>query len=126
MNNDKVTPTTAVIRPDWQLVIEELARGILKDRSVSKLQQTRSVLYELLAHAIPASLILKGLTLELWRDIDAFAGIKNRDQTKAEVVEAASVFDERLSLGSKDIFHLEGFVTRVMVVVEGDVSGETR
>lgn len=126
MNNDKITPTTAIIRPDWQLVIEELARGILKDRSVSKLQQTRSVLYELLAHAIPASLILKGLTLELWRDLDSFVGIKDRDQTKAEVVEAASIFDERLSLGSKDIFHFEGFVTRVMVTVEGDVTGETR
>ncbi|QPG75029.1 hypothetical protein FOA43_002369 [Brettanomyces nanus] len=125
MNNEHVTCSTAMIRPDWQLVIDELARGIIKDRSVGKLQHTRSVLYELLAHAIPANLILKRLTLQLWHDLGEFAALKNKDETLTKVVDAASTFDERLSLGSKDIFHLEGFITRVMVIVEEELNGRT-
>lgn len=33
------------------------------------------------------------------------------------VVELAAVFDERLSLGLKAIFHLEGFVAKTMVAL---------
>lgn len=118
MNNESIDSSTSIVRPDWQLVIEQLAREILKERDVSSLQHIRSVLYELLAHAIPAKLILRRLALQLWQDIDVFGALKNKDMVKAEVIEAASKFDERLSLGSKDIFHLEGFITRVMVIIE--------
>ncbi|VEU22277.1 DEKNAAC103305 [Brettanomyces naardenensis] len=122
MNNEKVSSGTEMIRPDWEIVIDELASGIIKDRSVVKLQHSRSVLYELLAHAIPAKLILKRLMLDLWTDLDSFGALKDKDGVKRKMVSAASTFDERLSLGSKDIFHLEGFITRVMVIVEGELT----
>lgn len=117
MNNEQVTPDTAMIKPDWEHVIDELSRTILSDRSVSQLQHTRSVLYELLAHAVPAKLILRRLVYGLWQRIDG-GSIKSKEEVKRQMVEAAAVFDERLSVGSKDIFHLEGFVTKVMVLVE--------
>ncbi|GMG19649.1 unnamed protein product [Ambrosiozyma monospora] len=122
MNSDKITTTTKMIIPDWELVIDDIASSIIKDRSVTRLSQTRTILYELLAHSIPAKLILKRMTLQLWKQTESIGSFKNLDAVKLDIVNAAALFDERLSLGNKAIFHLEGFVTRVMVILEKDLS----
>lgn len=122
MNNDSISITTPVIKPDWISVIESLTKGIIKERSVAKLSQCRTILYELLAHAIPGKLILERMTFNFIKMIDDYSSIKKSDEVKTSIVNAASLFDERLTLGSKDIFHLEGFVTRVMVILETDIS----
>ncbi|KAG7884769.1 hypothetical protein KL938_001896 [Ogataea parapolymorpha] len=120
MNYDTVSITTPIIKPDWADVLHELVTGICKDRSVSRLQQARSILYELLAHAIPAKLLLKKLTMTIW-DFTGTLDIKNKPEVRKAVISASSIYDERLSLGSKDIFHLEGFITKVMVILEKSV-----
>lgn len=120
MNCDKINISTPVIKPDWILVIESLSNGILKDRSVAKLTTCRTVLYELLAHAIPGKLILEKMMFNLIKSIDNYGEIKNKDNVKLDIVDAASLFDQRLTLGSKDIFHLEGFITKVMVILESN------
>lgn len=122
MNNDSISITTPVIKPDWISVIESLTKGIIKERSVAKLSQCRTILYELLAHAIPGKLILERMTFNFIKMIDDYSSIKKSDEVKTSIVNAASLFDERLTLGSKDIFHLEGFVTKVMVILETDIS----
>lgn len=121
MNNDTVNASTPVIKPDWQLVIESLAKSVIKDRSVAKLTQARTIFYELLSHAIPGKLILEKMMYHLIRLVDDFPTIKHLNNVKVQIINAASLFDQRLTLGSKDIFHLEGFVTRVMVILESDV-----
>ncbi|AOA61438.1 Replication factor C (RF-C) subunit [Komagataella phaffii CBS 7435] len=120
--NPSITTKTPMIMPDWENVIKKLAIGIVTERTVSKLQQSRTDLYELISHSIPAKLILKKLTIEFWRLVDEDSKIKDKDTVKMDIVQQASIFDERLSLGSKDIFHLEGFITKVMVVLEKNVS----
>lgn len=122
MNNDVVTINTPTIKPDWQLVIESLAKGVIKDRSVARLTTSRTILYELLSHAIPGKLLLEKLMFNFIKLVDDFSALKRINQVKLEIVEAAALFDERLTLGSKDIFHLEGFLTRVMVILETDVN----
>ncbi|TID30663.1 hypothetical protein CANINC_000819 [Pichia inconspicua] len=114
MNNDSVTISTPVVKPDWQLVIESLARSVLRDRSVAKLSQSRTVLYELLSHAIPGKLILEKLMYSFLTLLDG------SNSAKIDIVNAAALFDERLTLGTKDIFHLEGFLTKVMVILESN------
>ncbi|GMF07502.1 unnamed protein product [Ambrosiozyma monospora] len=111
-----------MIIPDWELVIDDIASSIIKDRSITRLSQTRTILYELLAHSIPAKLILKRMTIQLWKQTESIGSFKNLDAVKLGIVDAAALFDERLSLGNKAIFHLEGFVTRVMVILEKDLS----
>jgi len=32
-----------------------------------------------------------------------------------KIMEYASIYDERMKLGSKDIFHLEGFITKMVL-----------
>jgi replication factor C subunit 3/5 len=122
MNNDSINIQTPVIKPDWQLVIESLAKGVLKDRSVARLTTCRTILYELLSHAISGKLILEKLMFNFIKLVDDTSNIRHNNQVKTEIVEAASLFDERLTLGSKDIFHLEGFITKVMVILETDVN----
>lgn len=41
------------------------------------------------------------------------------DDIKADVIQAAAMYDHRLRLGSKAIFHLEAFVAKFMRIVEG-------
>ncbi|ODQ81703.1 hypothetical protein BABINDRAFT_58302 [Babjeviella inositovora NRRL Y-12698] len=111
MQNDHLSLKTPVIQLDWEGVIRDLTASVLKERSVAKLQLARTVFYELLSHCIPAKVILKTVCWELLRGVQ-------RDSLKVEIIELASVFDERLSLGQKAIFHLEGFLAKVMVAME--------
>lgn len=122
MNNDSIHSNTPVIKPDWQLVLESLAKGIINDRSVARLTTCRTILYELLSHAIPGKLILEKLLFNFVKLIDDISGIHHLNMVKINIVDAAALFDERLTLGSKDIFHLEGFITRVMVILETDIN----
>lgn len=114
MQNETIqisNPNLSVINLDWEIIIKNTSLTILKTRSVATLAKIRVVLYELLSHCIPARLILKTLLFSLIESL-------NKPQTIEEVVQIASLFDERLSLGSKSIFHLEGFVAKVMVALE--------
>lgn len=124
MNHDSINVQTPVIKPDWQLVIESLAKGVLKDRSVARLTTCRTILYELLSHAIPGKLLLEKLMFCFIRLVDDYSGLHHLNKLKTDIVDAAALFDERLTLGSKDIFHLEGFITRVMVLLESDSTGQ--
>lgn len=113
LNNEmNLKLTTPVIRPDWESVILKMANKIQKERSVGCLVECRAILYDLLAHCISARIILQELTFALVKK-------NNSDETKASVIESASVFDERLSLGNKPIYHLEGFIAKVMCAIEG-------
>lgn len=113
LNNEMcLKSSTALIRADWVVVILKMANRILKDRSVSSLVECRATLYDLLAHCIPAKVIIQELAFAL---LDAI----HNDNHKIAVVQWASVFDERLRLGNKPIYHLEGFIARVMCEVDG-------
>ncbi|KAH7589758.1 Replication factor C subunit 5 [Nakaseomyces glabratus] len=111
-NEMQLKENTPVIKPDWMVVILKLANKIKKERSVSSLVECRAVLYDLLAHCIPAKVILQEL---------AFALISDKttpDSSRVEIIDHASVFDERLCLGNKAIFHLEGFIAKVMCTLD--------
>lgn len=122
MNNESITAATKPIKPDWWVVIDDLARAVLKERTVARLTQCRAVLYELLAHAIPGDLILSKLVMRMFQvaSEEGIQGVPSAklDGVKQGIVEAGALFDERLKKGSKDIFHLEGFLAKVMVVIE--------
>lgn len=112
LNNEMLLKNaTSVIRPDWLIVVLKLANRILKERSVAVLAECRSTLYDLLAHCIPAKVILQELTFGLLNN-------KINDKLKLQIVHWSSIFDERLSLGNKVIYHLEGFVAKVMCEVD--------
>ncbi|CCE92958.1 replication factor C subunit 5 TDEL_0F01470 [Torulaspora delbrueckii] len=113
LNNEmNLRLNTPVIRPDWESVILKMANKIQKERSVGCLIECRAILYDLLAHCISARIILQELTFALMKN-------NNGDKVKIQIIESSSVFDERLSLGNKAIYHLEGFIAKVMCAIEG-------
>ncbi|CCE65718.1 hypothetical protein TPHA_0M01430 [Tetrapisispora phaffii CBS 4417] len=111
-NELSLKSNTVIIKPDWLVVILKLANKIQRERSVACLVECRAVLYDLLAHCIPARVILENLTFALLKQSG------NSSSVKADIINIASIFDERLSLGNKVIFHLEGFIAKVMVALD--------
>ncbi|RLV93619.1 Replication factor C subunit 5 [Spathaspora sp. JA1] len=113
MQNETIKSDTnlAIINLDWEVIIKSIATKIKTSRNVATLASIRTIFYELLSHCIPARIILKTLLFKL---------IENNSNVKVvqELVNLASTFDERLSLGQKSIFHLEGFVAKSMVAID--------
>lgn len=105
----KIPPT------DWEAYTASLAQKIMQSQSPQQILAVRSGLYELITHCIPPSLILKTLVFELLKTVD--------DTVKGELVRWAAFYEHRLRLGSKAIFHLEGFVAKAMLVVYSDLNG---
>lgn len=99
----------ADITLDWELIIQNITKAIVAHPLVATLAKLRITFYELLSHCIPARLILKQMALQLMNRVDPVKA--------AQIVSIAATFDERLSLGQKAIFHLEGFAAKAMVVV---------
>lgn len=94
--------------PDWELYIVRVAREILQEQSPAKLLAVRDMLYELLTHCIPADVIFQTLARELVKAVD--------EDLKHEVCHWAAYYEHRVRLGSKDIFHLEAFVSKFMAL----------
>lgn len=117
MQNASITakPPYQILNLDWEVIISNVARQIATSRTVATIAKVRVVMYELLAHCIPPRIILKTLLF----DLIAKVGYDNK--AISALVEHASVFDERLSLGQKSIFHLEGFVAKAMVAIDDAV-----
>ena len=95
--------------PDWQRFIAHIAKSITEQQSPARLLEIRSKLYELLQNCIPPAVIIKTLVSELCELVPD-------DSLKYSFIEAAAIFEHRMQLGTKEIFHLEAFVAKVMAV----------
>ncbi|KAL7457403.1 hypothetical protein ACHAWC_008952 [Mediolabrus comicus] len=93
---------------DWEKYISQLAKEIVKEQSPQRLMAAREKLYELLINCIPAQVILKTLVMELLNSLD--------DSIKGEVITWAAFYEHRLTMGSKEIFHLEAFIAKFMAI----------
>ncbi|KAK4935277.1 Replication factor C (RF-C) subunit [Elasticomyces elasticus] len=108
---------TPIPPPDWEILIEQIAKDIVRERTPAMILQTRAKLYDLLSHCIPATMVLKLLCWKL-------VALPEVDDTlKPEVVRWAGFYEHRIHLGSKVIFHLEAFVAKFMRIFEGYLVG---
>lgn len=117
------TKTQDVPEVDWQRFLKETGTLIVGEQSPARLEQVRDRLYELLSQGIPPDVIFKGLVQILTKSCDI--------EIKAEILSFASLYEYRMQLGSKQIFHLEAFVAHFMSVYKKfnsdllmDVDGE--
>lgn len=95
-------------KTDWERYITQLAVEITKEQSPKRLMAAREKLYELLINCIPAQVILKTLVMELLPTLD--------DSIKGDVIMWAAFYEHRISMGSKEIFHLEAFIAKFMAI----------
>lgn len=106
----QIGAANSIVKLDWEVIIEQLAKSISSNRTVANLAKVRVVFYELLSHCIPARIILKKVLFSLLQIVPK--------SVVPVLVTIAATFDERLSLGQKSIFHLEGFAAKAMVAIE--------
>jgi len=57
--SDQITEKTPIPPPDWEALIEVIAKEMIEERSPARILQVRAKLYDLLTHCIPATTILK-------------------------------------------------------------------
>ena len=91
---------------DWEAYVTQIANEALAEQSPKRLLQIRGRLYELLVNCVPPEVILRRLTRELNKRLDA--------ELKHEVARYAAHFEHRMQEGQKPIIHLEGFVAQFM------------
>lgn len=87
-----MTEKTPIPPPDWEALIEVVAREIVEERTPARILQVRAKLYDLLTHCIPATTVLKTLTFKLMPKID--------DALKADVVRWSAFYEHRIRMGS--------------------------
>jgi replication factor C subunit 3/5 len=58
-HSDQITGKTPIPPPDWEALIEVIAKEMIEERSPARILQVRAKLYDLLTHCIPATTILK-------------------------------------------------------------------
>jgi len=108
VSSPSLSASTSVVKADWEMYIESLAREITAEQSPQKLLVAREKLYELLINCIPATVILKTLAFHLLHSVD--------DELKHEIISAAAFYEVRMANGSKEIFHLEAFVAQFLAM----------
>lgn len=92
--------------PDWELYIRKIASSILREQTPKQLLEIRKSLYDLLVNCIPPHIIINVLVSELSKSLD--------DIVKGELYKTASLYENRLRQGGKEIIHLEAFISQFM------------
>ncbi|KAG8937331.1 Replication factor C (RF-C) subunit [Tulasnella sp. 418] len=95
-----------VAKPDWETYCSKIADMILQEQSPQKVMEVRGKLYELLAHCIPPTVIIKTLAYNV--------ADKSDEALRADIMHWATIYEARMRIGSKKIFHLEAWVVKVM------------
>ena len=65
VGSDNVNEKTPIPPPDWEALIEVIAKEMIEERTPARILQVRAKLYDLLTHCIPATTILKVRTTSL-------------------------------------------------------------
>ncbi|CAF4133597.1 unnamed protein product [Rotaria sp. Silwood2] len=104
-----LTKDQQIIEPDWEIYLRDTARMIGEQQTPQRILEARERLYELIAHCIPAEIIFKGLLDELLANCD--------DLLKSQITQIAAEYEHRLRQGSKEIFHLEAFIAKFILLL---------
>jgi hypothetical protein len=59
VGSEVVKDSTPIPQPDYEALIAQIADDILAEHTPARIMQVRAKLYDLLAHCIPATTILK-------------------------------------------------------------------
>ena len=106
--------TTICPEPQWKQQLESLAKRLTESQSLKKVSEIRTSLYELQTHLIPNDMIVRQLTILLLNKCFD-------DNMKNRLVSMAADCEHWMRLGSKAIFHLEGFAIKFMTLYKCSV-----
>ncbi|TBU02711.1 small subunit of DNA replication factor C [Hamiltosporidium magnivora] len=94
---------------EWEKSIKNIALTMKREQNASTLIKIRTELYDVLNSCIPPKYIIIRLLIEILSFV-------NKEEY-FNICDSAALYNERLVLGSKSIFHLEGFVASCLYVL---------
>ncbi|TCD65690.1 Replication factor C (RF-C) subunit [Steccherinum ochraceum] len=106
MQSPDLSGPLTIAKPDWETYCHKVADMIIQEQSPQRVMEVRSKLYELLSHCIPASVVLKTIADRVVDKVD--------ENLKADIMHWAAIYETRMRVGNKKIFHLEAWVVKVM------------
>ncbi|GJE88606.1 P-loop containing nucleoside triphosphate hydrolase protein [Phanerochaete sordida] len=106
MQTGSLTGPITIAKPDWETYCHKVGDMIVQEQSPQRVMDVRTKLYELLSHCIPPTVILKTIAARVCEKVD--------ESLKPEIMHWAAVYEVRMRVGNKKIFHLEAWVVKVM------------
>jgi len=106
MQSPDLSSSQAVAKPDWETYCYKVADMIIQEQTPQRVMDVRAKLYELLSHCIPATVILKTIADRVVQKVD--------ESLKADIMHWAAIYENRMCIGNKKIYHLEAWVVKVM------------
>ncbi|KAG2355061.1 P-loop containing nucleoside triphosphate hydrolase protein [Suillus spraguei] len=106
MQSPDLSGSLKIAKPDWETYCHKVADLIVQEQSPARILEVRAKLYELLTHCIPPTIILKTVAERVVDRVD--------EAIKADVMHWAALYETRMRLGNKKIYHLEAWVVKVM------------
>lgn len=91
---------------DWQKFLNETGNQIVREQTPQQLEKVRDRIYELISQGIPPDLIFKSLVQVLTTKCDV--------DLKAMTYDYASLYEFRMQMGNKQIYHIEAFIAHFM------------
>ncbi|KAF5340887.1 hypothetical protein D9758_012175 [Tetrapyrgos nigripes] len=108
MQSPDLSGPLTIAKPDWETYCHKVADLIISEQSPARVMEVRQKFYELLSHCIPPTVILKTVADRVVERVD--------EAIKADVMHWAAVYEMRMRIGSKKIYHLEAWVVKVMSI----------
>lgn len=103
----KTLNPTIKLELEWKTIIGDIVRDALYEQSPAQIQKIRIKLYDLLSYCISGGEIILYMLNEILWLVD--------DKIKNQIINYACQYEINLSLGNKDILHLEAFMVHVIV-----------
>ncbi|KAG7451313.1 P-loop containing nucleoside triphosphate hydrolase protein [Guyanagaster necrorhizus] len=108
MQSPDLSGPLAIAKPDWETYCHKVADMIISEQSPARVMEVRQKLYELLSHCIPPTVILKTIAERVVDRVD--------EAIKTDIMHWAAIYEVRMRIGSKKIYHLEAWVVKVMSI----------
>lgn len=96
--------------PEWVSATRGIAEKIVKEQSSQTLLALREQFMELIISNVPGFAIISNICDEL-------LGRNISPEAKRAVVKYCVLYDVRMSMGGKDLIHLEALAARLMVIM---------
>lgn len=106
MQSPDLSGSLQIAKPDWETYCYKVADMIIQEQTPQRVMDVRAKLYELLSHCIPATVVLKTIADRVVQKVD--------ESLKADIMHWAAIYENRMRLGNKKIYHLEAWVVKVM------------
>ena len=97
----------------WKMAIRSICQKIKKEQTPKQLHEIRTNLYDLLQSCVPGDMIIKEVCLDFATDM-----AKQSEHAVAEMIEAASLYEHNIHLGTKPVVHIEAFFATLMAILK--------